>query len=115
MVFTLRIAYGAGLMLTPDSLTKRWLGEGGRQPAAHVALRGLGAREVVLHAGGLLAALRGKPIRPWIAASLAGDVVDILATTASREGLPEKAAPATLAVAGASALLSAAVGVAADS
>ncbi len=115
MVFTLRIAYGAGLMLTPDSLTKRWLGEGGRQPAAHVALRGLGAREVVLHAGGLLAALRGKPIRPWIAASIAGDIVDILATTASREGLPEKAAPATLAVAGASALLSAAVGVAADS
>ena len=115
MVFTLRIAYGAGLMLTPDSLTKRWLGEGGRQPAAHVALRGLGARELVLHAGGLLAALRGKPIRPWIAASIAGDIVDILATTAGREGLPEKAAPATLAVAGASALSSAAVGVAADS
>ncbi|CAN5575541.1 hypothetical protein BH20ACT18_BH20ACT18_04350 [soil metagenome] len=115
MVFSLRIAYGAGLMLTPDSLTKRWLGEGGRQPAAQVALRGLGAREVVLHAGGLLAALRGKPIRPWIAASIAGDIVDILATTAGREGLPEKAAPATLAVAGASALLSAAVGAAADS
>ncbi|MGI8595493.1 MAG: hypothetical protein ACR2ML_14225 [Solirubrobacteraceae bacterium] len=115
MVFALRIAYGAALMLTPDRLTKRWLGPGGRQPAARVALRGLGAREVVLHAGGLVAARRGKPIRPWIAASIAGDVVDILATAAGREGLPEQAAPATLAVAGASAVLSAAIGVAADS
>jgi len=113
-VFALRIAYGAALVLVPDRLTKRWLGPGGRTPPAQVALRGLGAREVVLHAGGLVAAARGGAVRPWLVASIAGDVVDIVATVAGRRGLPQHAAPATALVAGGSALLSAAVAVAAD-
>lgn len=112
-VFALRIAYGAGLMVVPDKLTKRWLGLGARTAPARVGLRGLGAREVVLHAGGLLAAQRGEAVRPWLAASIAGDLVDIVATVVGRRGLPEHAAPATALVAGGSALLSAAVAVAA--
>jgi hypothetical protein len=108
-VLGLRTAYGAGLLLVPDRLTRRWLGAGGRTPATHVALRGLGAREVVLHALALGAALRGAPVRPFLAASIAGDCADIAATFASRGGLPDGSAPATAAVAGASAALSVAV------
>lgn len=113
-LFASRIAYGLTLMLVPERITKRWLGEDRNTDAAKVALRGLGAREVVLHAGGLIAAQRGTPMRPWIGASIAGDLVDIVSTAAGRGGLPEHAAPATLIVAGASAALSAAVGAAAD-
>jgi hypothetical protein len=108
-VFGLRIAYGAALLAAPGRVTKRWLGPGRNDAAATVALRGLGAREVAIHAAGLVAALHDAPVRPWLAASIAGDLSDIAATTASRSGLPSGAAPATAAVAGGSAALSAAV------
>ena len=104
-----RIAYGAALLAAPDKITKRWLGPARETDAAQVALRALGAREVASHALALSAALRGESLRPWLGASIAGDLSDIVATTASRAGLPSGAAPATAVVAGGSALLSAAV------
>jgi hypothetical protein len=113
-VLGLRVAYGVALIAAPARLTKRWLGPAVERDPTRVALRGLGAREVLLHAGGLAAALGGGAVRPWLAASVAGDVSDIAATAAGRRGLPDGAAPATLAVAGASALLSVAVGAAVD-
>ena len=111
-VLALRVAYGVALIGAPARLTRRWLGPAVDHDPTRVALRGLGAREVLLHAGGLVATLRGGAVRPWLAASVAGDVSDIAATAAGRRGLPDGAAPATLAVAGASALISVAVGAA---
>jgi len=108
-VLGLRIAYGAALVAAPERLTRRWLGPATAGDPAQVALRGLGAREVLLHAGGLAATVRGDAVRPWLAASVAGDLSDIAATVAGRRGLPKGSAPATLAVAGASALISVAV------
>jgi len=67
-------------------------------------------REVFLHAGGLAAAVGGRDVRPWLAASIAGDLTDIAATVAGRAGLPQGSAPAAAAAAGASALVSATVG-----
>ncbi len=112
-VLTLRVAYGAALIAAPGRLTRRWLGPAVAQPATQVALRGLGAREVALHGLAIAAALRGAPVRPYLAASIAGDLADIGATLAGR-GLPEGSAPATVVVAGGSALISAVVGRAAE-
>src|SRR3954447_24719154 len=109
VVFGLRIAYGAALLAAPDKVTKRWLGPGRSAAPARVALRGLGARELAIHGAGLVAALRSAPVRPWLAASIAGDLSDIVATAGARGGLPSGSAPATAAVAGGSAALSAAV------
>jgi hypothetical protein len=109
-VLASRIAYGAALLVSPDKVAaNRWLGAEARRPAARVPLRGLGAREVALHGVALATFLRGSPIRPFLAASIAGDLADIGATTLSREGLPEGSAPATAAVAGGSLLLTALV------
>ena len=105
-VLGLRVAYGVALIAAPARLTRRWLGPSGGTDPTKVALRGLGAREILLHTGGLVATVRGDAVRPWLAASVAGDVSDIVATAAARRGLPDGAAPATLVVAGASALLS---------
>jgi hypothetical protein len=113
-VLGLRVAYGAALIAVPERLTLRWLGPSAGSPPTQIPLRALGAREMLLHAGGLAAALRGGAVRPWLAASVAGDVTDIGATIAGRRGLPAGAAPATLVVAGASALLSAGVAAALD-
>jgi hypothetical protein len=110
-----RIAYGAGLVAIPARLTRRWLGPAAETAPTQVGVRGLGAREVLLHLGALAAAVRGEPLRPWLAASIAGDVADITGTVAARRALPEGSPLATLAVAGGSAALSAALAVAVDS
>ncbi len=106
-VLSTRIAYGLALLAAPSRVAGgRWLGAGAGLPAASVALRGVGAREVALHGLALGALLRGAPVRPWLAASVAGDLADIGATAAARGALPAGSAGATGAVAGGSALLS---------
>jgi len=112
VVLGLRVVYGAGLLLVPDRLSRRWLGP--PSDATRVALRGLGAREVLLH-GLALAALRtGASVRPFLAASIAGDLTDIASTVAARRGLPDGSPAATIVVAGASAAISAAVVISAE-
>ena len=106
----LRVAYGAALIAAPERLALRWLGPNAGTPPTQVPLRGLGAREIVVHGAAIAAVARGLPVRPFLAASAAGDVADIAATAAGRRGLPDGAVPATLAVAGASAAISVAVG-----
>jgi hypothetical protein len=107
-VLSFRIAYGLALIVAPAKVAgNRWLGPGARSAAAQVALRGLGAREVVLHGLALSAYLRGAPVRPLLGASVVGDLADIGAAALDRDGLPEGSATATAAVAGGSALLTA--------
>ena len=109
VVAGLRIAYGAGLALTPGAVGSKWIGRDGRRPATGVALRALGAREVALHAGAVAAALRGDPVRPWFLASMLGDFTDVLATAGAAANVPDDAPAKTFAVAGGSALLSGAL------
>jgi hypothetical protein len=115
-VAALRVAYGAALLITPSRTTKRWLGpDGQRAGGGQVAIRALGAREVAIHAGALAAAVAGAPVRPWLAASMAGDCADIASTFGAKPALPDGSPLATLAVAGGSAALTAAVAAGLDS
>ncbi len=111
-VLSLRVAYGVALVAAPARLARSWLGP--TSDATDVALRGLGAREMAVHGAALVAALRGAPLRPWLGVSLAGDLADIGSTAAGASGLPSGALPKTAAVAGASALMTAAVAAAVD-
>jgi hypothetical protein len=109
-VLGFRVAYGVALLVAPGKVAgNRWLGPGARQPAATVALRGLGAREIAVHGIALVELARGGPVRPYLAASIVGDLADIGSTFASRDGLPSGSPVATAAVAGGSAALTAAV------
>jgi hypothetical protein len=108
-VLGLRIAYGAGLVAAPARLGRPWLGDAVEGAPVQVPLRGLGVREVALHAGAVAAALRDEPLRPWLGLSLAGDVTDIAWTFLGRREVPAGAARKTAIVAGASALLTIAV------
>ena len=109
ITLALRILYGLGLIAAPERLATRWLGTDASRAPVQVPLRALGMREVLLHAGALTAALRGSDVRPWLGASIAGDLTDIASTIAGRDELPAGAAPATAVVAGGSALVSAAL------
>jgi hypothetical protein len=114
-VLSFRIAYGAALIVAPTKVAgNRWLGAGAREAAAQVSLRGLGAREVGLHGLALAAFLHGTPVRPLLAASVAGDLTDIGSTALARDGLPDGSAAATAVVAGGSALLTAVLAALAD-
>lgn len=114
-VLGFRVAYGVALVVAPGKVAgNRWLGPGARVPAATVALRGLGGREVAVHGIALALLARGGPVRPWLAASAAGDVADVLAAFASRDGLPDGSSTATAAVAGGSAVLTALVAASLD-
>jgi len=109
-LLSFRVAYGVALLVAPGKVAgNRWLGPGAHQPAATVALRGLGAREVAVHGIALAELARGGPVRPYLAASIVGDLADIGAAFASRDGLPDNSPTAAAAVAGGSAALTAAV------
>jgi hypothetical protein len=111
-VLGLRIAYGVGLILAPERLAGRWLGPSVRSGSMQVTLRGIGAREVAVHGAALSAAVSGAPLLTWLVVSVAGDVGDTVATVLARDELPDGSAKATLLVAGGSALVTAALGVA---
>jgi hypothetical protein len=114
-VLGFRVAYGVALVVSPGKVAgNRWLGPGARGPAATVALRGLGAREIAVHGIALTLLARGGAVRPWLAASVVGDLADVLAAFASRDGLPDGSPAATAVVAGGSAVLTAAVAAALD-
>jgi hypothetical protein len=113
-VLTLRVGYGLALITAPRRLALRWLGPAAEDAPLQVALRSLGVREVILHTGGLLALTRREPIRPWLAASAAGDLTDVLATALGRRRLPRGSTTATLIVGGGAALASMGLTVALD-
>jgi hypothetical protein len=110
-----RVAYGAALLVAPGKVAgNRWLGAGARAPAATVALRGVGGREVALHGLALLRLLWEQPLRPLLFASAAGDIVDVGATALAGDGLPDRSPALTAAVAGGSAALTLAIAAALD-
>lgn len=106
LVLVLRIGYGLALIAAPERMAKRWLGRSAGRGPTQVPLRALGMREVVLHAGGLVALSRGAPLRPWLLGSVAGDLTDVTSTWVARSGLPKGAPAATVLVGGGAAILS---------
>jgi hypothetical protein len=60
-------------------------------------------------------AARGEPVRPWLGASIAGDLTDIVSTAIAAKGVPRGSPQLTAAVAGGAALVSAALAYAVDS
>ena len=113
-LLALRISYGAVLILAPRRVALGWLGPAVESAPVQVGLRGLGAREAILHTGALLALRGNAPLRPWLAASIAGDLTDVISTAVARRGLPQGSARATVAVGGGAALASLALAIAVD-
>jgi hypothetical protein len=101
---TARAAFGLALIAVPSRIGSSWLGPDGRRRPAQVALRGPG--------GALSAAMRGSAMRPWLLATVGGDLADVAAAFAAGDSLPRRSRMGTLALAGASAVLSAALAVA---
>ena len=109
-----RIAYSAALTVAPGRAAGPWLGSAVERGGGRVAARALVARDALISAGFGIAALRGTPARPWLAACVVSDLADIAATLADREHLPDGSAAGTVALAGGAALAGAALAGAID-
>ncbi|MBN1529139.1 MAG: hypothetical protein JW895_08765 [Thermoleophilaceae bacterium] len=101
--------YGVALAVAPGRLGTSWLGVAAAAPPVHVALRGLAVRDLALCAGAADAAVRGRPLRPWLLASAGCDVADIAATLAAGDAVPSRSRAGTIALAGISAAAAAAL------
>jgi hypothetical protein len=81
-----RIGFGVALIAWPEHLTTRWLGDDARRGGTRVVTRGLGARDLALGAGALVAP--GSQLQPWVAAGIVADTADLAATLAAGDALP---------------------------
>jgi hypothetical protein len=104
-----RVALGAGLLIAPRPLGRVWLGRAGGSPAGSVALRALGAREVVLGGISLHTLDRPEVAARWQGACAVVDAVDLVATAAVRPQLPRVGSALVMAMAGAGAAVGAAL------
>ena len=82
-----RIAYGLGLVAAPTRLTTVARRAGVPTRDADPAARARGARASGSAPAAWSPSLSGAPVRPWLAAQIAGDLADIAATV-GRNGIP---------------------------
>lgn len=84
-----RIAVGVALVAAPGASTTRWLGSSTEDdPAREVAVRGLGARDVVLGTGTLVALRPGSEVRHaarWVEAGIVADLADAASTAVAED------------------------------
>ena len=90
-----RAAIGAALVVAPQAVGERWIGAQAATPSGQIALRALGARDLVLGLGAMRAARRREAgaVAAWCLALAACDAVDGVATAAGREEIPNAGVP----------------------
>jgi uncharacterized protein YjeT (DUF2065 family) len=103
LLATGRVGLGLLLFLRPRS-ARSWVGDVVDQPGGRVAIRAVGARDLVIGAGVLRALDRGESIRPWLAFSATADLADTVATMGAIRRLPRGALGSLVLAAGSAAI-----------
>lgn len=78
-----RIVAGAALFLMPRRAAWGWTGERTQDATTTLSMRGMGARDVALGLGLVIALDRGAPVRGWLEAGVLSDSADAVATVMS--------------------------------
>jgi hypothetical protein len=81
-----RVGFGLALVVVPERVTSLWLGKDAARAGTQVVSRGLGARDVALGAGALIAP--SAELRPWLIAAVLADAADLVGTLAAGDALP---------------------------
>ena len=98
-----RIAFGLGFMLMPGLTGKLWIGGDASRPAVKVLTQAIGARDLAMGMGALMAMSQGKPARGWMEGIALTDAADFVWGVIARDRIPPVARMALLALAGGSA------------
>jgi len=100
-----RIAIGAAAVVTPGLATRAMAGRRGSKGIAPLLARMLGARDMALGLGTVIALDRGKPVRGWLEGCALADTVDSVACVLAREDMSPTVFGAATGFAAASAML----------
>ena len=102
-----RIGLGITAFVAPRVPLVPWVGDGeSRRPAAKLLARALGARDVALGLGPVLALRHGTPARGWVEAGGLADAGDLVGTVVAWRSLPRRTRWVMLAVIGGSTVVS---------
>lgn len=82
-----RIGIGVALFAAPKTASRLWLGDEDLPGGAPLLARGLGARELALGTGQLVALDDGGDPAPWLDAGIASDTADAVGAVLSRREL----------------------------
>ena len=96
-----RIVIGTSAVLAPARLVRPWIGRDAALPAATVLSRCLGARDLAIGLGAVLAMRHDAPVRGWIEAGGMADAADLVATLMAFPSLPRTSRWVVAAAAGA--------------
>jgi hypothetical protein len=102
-----RIAIGVVSLVAPGFVGRTMSGRGGSEGETRLFARMVGARDLGLGLGLLVALNRGAPVRGWLEASAAVDGIDAAACLLARHHIRTNVFPGAVGLAAAGALLSA--------
>jgi hypothetical protein len=101
----LRTAIGIAAVVAPRLATRTMRRGRGSDGIAPLFARMLGARDIALGMGAVIALDRGKPVRGWLEAAALTDTADCVACALAREEMPPSAFGAAAGLGAASAIL----------
>ena len=102
-----RIAIGVVSVVAPGFVAGAMTGRAGSEGGTRLFARMVGARDLGLGLGVLMALDRGAPVRGWLEASAVVDGIDAAACLLARHHIRTSVLPAAVGLAAAGALLSA--------
>jgi hypothetical protein len=102
-----RVAIGLASLLAPGPVARTMTGDEGPGGGTILFARMVGARDLGLGLGTLIALHRGAPVRGWLEASALVDGVDVAACLLARDQLRTSVFPGVVVLAASGALLSA--------
>ena len=102
-----RIAIGVVSLLAPGFVGRTMTGNDGSGGGTRLFARMVGARDLALGLGVLVALDRGRPVRGWLEASALVDGIDVAACLLARRHIRPRVFPGVVGLAAAGALLSA--------
>jgi hypothetical protein len=85
-----RLVTGASFAVAPQIARRGWLGATSPSGTDVVSLRAMGARDVAVSLGALVALRRGGDARPWLLAAAFAEAADSLAVLAITPPLPAR-------------------------
>ena len=98
-----RIVFGLGFITMPGWTGRVWIGRDSDRPAVRVLTQAIGARDLLMGVGALIAMRRRKHVRGWMQAISLTDVIDFACGLAAKDAIPPASRAAVLALAGGSA------------
>ena len=98
-----RIVFGLGFMAMPSLTGRVWVGRDADRLPVRVLTQAIGARDLTMGLGALIAMRRGKPARGWFEAISLTDALDFTCGLLAKDILPPAQRAMVLVLAGGSA------------